>query len=520
MYINIIKYIYIFFTYTSLYKNRQNLYVMNKFMNRKNITPNLQMKVRQYLKFIWQEELTQDAEMEEAIIEKLSKTLKEELFTEANGYFLLKSPMFYSNFSENAIRELMHCVKEARFNPGETIFAENEIDDCGLYFLLKGNVQICTNSLNRYHKNVKKTLATISEGAMFGEMAFFSGQIRTVSASSKDFTSLLYLKREDFIKTLKRFPIDYERFCQIKDQLLVGNNFKSINLKCFACKQFDHLGTNCPLLHYNKDFYLQKKIVCENDWQKRRKFKRKKNKPLNSLGFNRVIQKMSVDFHGRGFIESPLHKVNIVRDFYENSEEYKEEYQDDMPELNNNQNYDNNIDKYERKSRPLLRLMVPRYSQESCDRREYENSSMKLRKSPLFWQDFEKVTHFNFYFPAGNIQTPEEIINEKKDHEIKIKQKLQSFFLRKTRASMKIDEDFIKNNRKLFEFQRNFDLRTKYTVDTQRQQLFSSREQSNMSFYDVAFEVLTNEKLRKKMMNMKEGAIKIKKISNKRKFIE
>lgn len=40
-------------------------------MNRKKITPNLQMKVRQYLKFIWQEELTQDSQMEEAILGKL-----------------------------------------------------------------------------------------------------------------------------------------------------------------------------------------------------------------------------------------------------------------------------------------------------------------------------------------------------------------------------------------------------------------------------------------------------------------
>ena len=52
-------------------------------MRRKKITPNLQMKIRQYLRVIWQEELTQNVEFENSTIEKLSKSLKEELFLEA-----------------------------------------------------------------------------------------------------------------------------------------------------------------------------------------------------------------------------------------------------------------------------------------------------------------------------------------------------------------------------------------------------------------------------------------------------
>ena len=49
-------------------------------MERKKITYNLQMKIREYLRFIWKEEFTQNAKEEEKIINKLSKSLKEKLF--------------------------------------------------------------------------------------------------------------------------------------------------------------------------------------------------------------------------------------------------------------------------------------------------------------------------------------------------------------------------------------------------------------------------------------------------------
>ena len=84
---------------------------------------NLQMKIREYLRFIWKEEFTQNADMEEQIINKLSKTLKEELFLEANGKILNKYPMFFANFSESFLRQLMYKMKEVRHTPEDLIFS-------------------------------------------------------------------------------------------------------------------------------------------------------------------------------------------------------------------------------------------------------------------------------------------------------------------------------------------------------------------------------------------------------------
>jgi hypothetical protein len=110
-------------------------------MERKNINQNLQMKIRAYLKFLWQEEFTQNAEMEEKIISKLSGSLKEELLLEAHGAILNNFPMFYANFTENFLKQLLYKIKEIRLTPEDLIFEENQNNN-DIYFLLKGKVQL------------------------------------------------------------------------------------------------------------------------------------------------------------------------------------------------------------------------------------------------------------------------------------------------------------------------------------------------------------------------------------------
>ena len=96
--------------------------VINKYMEKKNIDYNLQMKIREYLRFIWQEEMTQNVETENEIIEKLSKSLKSELIFESYGQLLKKSPLFFANFTERFLGELMYEIKEVRNIPEDSIF--------------------------------------------------------------------------------------------------------------------------------------------------------------------------------------------------------------------------------------------------------------------------------------------------------------------------------------------------------------------------------------------------------------
>lgn len=102
--------------------SRTKLTVINKYMEKKNIDYNLQMKIREYLRFLWQEEMTQNADIENEIINKLSNSLKSELIFESYGQVLKKSPLFFANFSEKFLGELMYEIKEVRNIPEDSIF--------------------------------------------------------------------------------------------------------------------------------------------------------------------------------------------------------------------------------------------------------------------------------------------------------------------------------------------------------------------------------------------------------------
>ena len=97
--------------------------VINQYMERKHIDHNLQMKIREYLRFLWQEESTQNSEIETEIINKLSKSLKSEIISESYGHIFKKSPMFSENFSEKFLIELMNEIKEVRNIPEDSIFS-------------------------------------------------------------------------------------------------------------------------------------------------------------------------------------------------------------------------------------------------------------------------------------------------------------------------------------------------------------------------------------------------------------
>jgi hypothetical protein len=66
--------------------------------------------------------------------------LKEELLLKAYGTILKRLPMFYANFTEKSLRKMIVLLKEIKFTPGDTIFNEQDLDDCAIYFINKGDI--------------------------------------------------------------------------------------------------------------------------------------------------------------------------------------------------------------------------------------------------------------------------------------------------------------------------------------------------------------------------------------------
>ena len=95
-------------------------------MIRKNINSELQTRIREYLKFIWKEEKSQNIEEEEKIINSLSQPLKEELFLDSYGFFFKNNTLFAKNFSETSLKKLVYVMKEILLTPNDPVFLVNK----------------------------------------------------------------------------------------------------------------------------------------------------------------------------------------------------------------------------------------------------------------------------------------------------------------------------------------------------------------------------------------------------------
>lgn len=101
---------------------RNQLRIMNNFMDRKNIDIKLQRKVQEYLNFHCLEQNSNNNEEELAVINKLNETLREELLLESYGGIFINSPLFVKNFSEKSLRKIVKIIKEVKLIPGDYVF--------------------------------------------------------------------------------------------------------------------------------------------------------------------------------------------------------------------------------------------------------------------------------------------------------------------------------------------------------------------------------------------------------------
>lgn len=68
----------------------------------------------------------------------------------------------------------------------------------------------------------------------------------SVKCSEDQGCSLVYFEMEGFKKILHKFPKDYERYCELKDDILMNSN--TLDLRCNSCYRYDHTFSCCPLI--------------------------------------------------------------------------------------------------------------------------------------------------------------------------------------------------------------------------------------------------------------------------------
>ena len=114
---------------------------------------------------------------------------------------ILKQSFIFSSLSEDGVTELSRLASEHRFVPDEFIFWEEDAPDW-FYVIAAGKVKAVK------HSSLGKEIiiAFFSPGEMFGEVAVFENKPYPASAQALAETSLLGIKREDFINFLIKHP--------------------------------------------------------------------------------------------------------------------------------------------------------------------------------------------------------------------------------------------------------------------------------------------------------------------------
>lgn len=91
-------------------------------MNRHSVDFGLQSRVRKYLEYTLTNE-SKSEEEENSILNKLNKSLKQELLMDSLGKYLKDIPFFKNNFSQNSIEKIVFSAKKIQLNPEEFVIS-------------------------------------------------------------------------------------------------------------------------------------------------------------------------------------------------------------------------------------------------------------------------------------------------------------------------------------------------------------------------------------------------------------
>jgi hypothetical protein len=64
---------------------------------------------------------------------------------ESNKIVLRDSNVFKKNFSEKIIERTIPLIKERRCRPGEVVCLNKTLDDCNIFFIEKGRIELFMN---------------------------------------------------------------------------------------------------------------------------------------------------------------------------------------------------------------------------------------------------------------------------------------------------------------------------------------------------------------------------------------
>ncbi|MCC6277760.1 MAG: cyclic nucleotide-binding domain-containing protein [Oligoflexia bacterium] len=170
-----------------------NLDKIETFMKIHYTPTHLRARIRAYYHYLWTHK---KGYKDQSLLDGLPAKIQSELFFHINKSIIEKVP-FLSQAEDELIEDLMNELEPHIFVPGEKIFRVDEKGDA-LYFIQSGEVEIVLRD--------GKKVATLGEGAFFGEMALVSEQPRSATAKANTFCDVYKLQRDAFERVTKLYP--------------------------------------------------------------------------------------------------------------------------------------------------------------------------------------------------------------------------------------------------------------------------------------------------------------------------
>ncbi|CAD8107182.1 unnamed protein product [Paramecium primaurelia] len=269
-------------TQNQVERNRR-MRVINKYMNQRKIPYSLQHQVKEYLTFRWKEDDEVDLEMEQTLLEQLSDELKEELDKQAHKVFIQKSEFLQKYFSEELRNALFKSIKR-KIVPPQNTFSTDFSNEQHLCFVEQGYIVY----QHPERKQRSKMNAVINQGQFFCVKDFITNNPQVDHFKAIGYVSLLILSKSDFMETLKDYPQDFQKYCQLKEAITLSYHPSTLEngVFCPACLNFKHSLNNCPQVQYvpNREAVIKRHCM---------------SKQQNSSTYIRRLDKSQKEWHTR-----------------------------------------------------------------------------------------------------------------------------------------------------------------------------------------------------------------------------
>lgn len=400
-----------------------NLKILNQMMMRKKLNSNLQSKIRNYFHYIYKKENKKQLELENSLFLKLSKQLQQEIILNSNASILKQSKFFCNNFSEEFLQNIVFKMKPKLYSPEEIIFIDAELNP-SVFFISQGKVKLFFD--NQKGENNEVTLYEVKTGESFGEINLINNEEYRYSCKSIGFSSIYSISRKDFLDVLERFPVDKEKFCMIRDSIVLYQNYELLYQECKLCGSTFHSTEKCNFVVFQSH---KVKILykCLNEYKysknqmrrvfnrhpfKRRKdtFKKRSNVELPTLFSNRndnelIFYKTKTLSNAKSSLKTD--ETKTFNDFISKESRDNYEYADSMDTrekyfqfiTRNSMTYRTTSEK-KKTSDEEIEIEEKLITQNSDENNVGSiKEGIRIKSLPF---DIETVYNFQHYFPSNN----------------------------------------------------------------------------------------------------------------------